>query len=62
MTESEAKKLRVGDRVTWDHNAKDCGTVFEVGYNAVKVQWDDPSQGEGSVLWHSEMANIGKAV
>lgn len=62
MKEAVARRLKVNDRVTWDNNPNDLGTVIEVGYNAVKVKWDDPSQGEVGVLWFTEMANIGVAL
>jgi hypothetical protein len=59
MKERIAKTLTVGSRLCWDHNAKDGGTVIEVGYNACKVKWDDPRNGEISLLYFTEMANIG---
>jgi hypothetical protein len=33
--------------------------VIEVGFNACKVKWDDPSNGDVSLLHFTEMANIG---
>jgi hypothetical protein len=60
MKETTARSmLEVGSRVTWDHNPADAGTVIEKGYNACKVRWDDPSNGEVSLLHFTEMANIG---
>lgn len=59
MKEATAKRLEVGSRVSWDHNPKDAGTVIEKGYNACKVKWDDPSNGEVSLLYFTEMANVG---
>lgn len=59
MKEATARQLDVGSRVTWDKNPKDAGTVIEKGYNAVKVKWDDPSNGDVSLLHFTEMANIG---
>lgn len=59
MKEVTARRLEVGSRVTWDNNPNDGGTVIETGFNAVKVKWDDPSQGEVGVLYFTEMANIG---
>ncbi len=61
MKEATARRLKVDSRVTWDNNPNDCGTVIEVGFNAVKVKWDDPSNGEIGVLYFTEMANIGLA-
>lgn len=59
MKEASARRLEVGSRVCWGNNPKDGGTVIETGFNAVKVKWDDPSQGEVGVLYFAEMANIG---
>lgn len=59
MKEATAKMLHVGDRVCWDHNKADGGTVTEKGFNRVKVKWDDPSNGDVSSLYFTEMANIG---
>jgi hypothetical protein len=59
MKEFTARHLTVGSRVTWDNNLKDKGTVIETGYNACKVKWDDPSNGDVSLLHFTEMANIG---
>lgn len=39
MTVAEGRKLGVGDRVAWSDGA--LGTVREISYAAVKVQWDD---------------------
>jgi hypothetical protein len=59
MKEATARCLDLGSRVTWDKNPKDAGTVIEKGFNAVKVKWNDPSNGEIGVLYFTEMANIG---
>jgi hypothetical protein len=59
MKEATARRLVVGSRVTWDKNPKDVGTVIEVGFNACKVRWDDPRNGEVSLLYFTAMANIG---
>lgn len=59
MKEVAARGLLVGSRVSWDNNPNDTGTVIETGFNACKVKWDDPSNGEVSLLHFTEMANIG---
>lgn len=61
MKEVTARHLTEGSRVTWDNNPADCGTVIETSYNRCKVRWDDPANGEISVLYFTEMANIGLA-
>ncbi len=41
MTTNEARHFKEGDRVHFHADEACCGTVTEVGYNAVKVAWDD---------------------
>lgn len=45
MTYSEAKQLKNGDRVIWDKNREDLGTVETVGNAAVKIEWDNGMKG-----------------
>lgn len=52
MTAKQAAKLKVGDRVYWDNDEADVGTVVETGFNAVKVHWAVPSP-EGLSPWTS---------
>jgi hypothetical protein len=51
--------LNLGSRVSWDHDKTKGGTVIEKGPQRVAVKWDDPSEGEISYLFYTEMANIG---
>jgi hypothetical protein len=57
MKHTEAKRIKVGDRVTiWAGTPDQChGTAIEVGYNAVKFAWDDEQVG---VIHHRDMANV----
>ncbi len=58
MNSSQMKKLKVGDRVVWTaENA--LGAVSEVGYCAVKVQWDD---GLVTIMHAESIHEIMKAV
>ncbi len=47
MNHADAKKLKIGERVEIFPSTKDAcsGTVIEVGYNAVKIAWDDQTFG-----------------
>jgi len=45
MTYTEAAGLKVGDRVTWQGNPADLGTVTEVEANAARIKWDDGAAG-----------------
>jgi hypothetical protein len=61
MKERTARSLTEGSRVTWDKDPNKCGTVIEKGPQRIAVKWDDPSEGEVSYLFYTEMANIGLA-
>ena len=59
MNEASARDLQIKSRVLWDNDPSQAGTVVEKTYNRCKVKWDDPKDGEYSILWFSEMGNIG---
>lgn len=61
MKERTARDFVMGARVTWDHDLNKSGTVIEKGPQRLAVRWDDPSEGETSYLFYTEMANIGLA-
>lgn len=61
MKERTARDLVMRARVTWDHDPNKVGTVIEKGPQRIAVKWDDPSDGEISYLFYTEMANIGLA-
>lgn len=44
MTSKQARKLKVGDKISTDslpHGEHHEGIVIELGYNSVKTKWDD---------------------
>ena len=49
MNESQARKLRAGDRVTWDGNPFDGGSVVSVFAHGVEVRWDNSPEIGGSL-------------
>ena len=53
MTGEQSRKLKVGDRVNWDANQKDLGTITEVDWAGVLIKWDNREQ--QSIL-HNDMA------
>lgn len=53
MTGEQSRKLKVGDRVNWDANQNDLGTITEVDWAGVLIKWDNREQ--QSVL-HNDMA------
>lgn len=45
MDATEAKQLRLHDRVIWDNDPNDCGEVIEAGNWAVRIHWDNGQTG-----------------
>lgn len=41
MNAAEAKRLKIGDALIWENDPGDRGTVIEVGYCAVKIEWEN---------------------
>jgi hypothetical protein len=59
MDAKEAKHIKVDDRVViWAESPDACtGTTIEVGYNAVKVKWDD---GQIGIIHHGDMSDVAR--
>ena len=45
MNEPQARKLKAGDRVKWDNDPSDAGSVIDTGYLAVTIAWDNGQTG-----------------
>lgn len=55
MDARESKQLKVGDRVMWDADPKDAGTVTDHGYSGTTIQWDNGQYGS---LHHHDAKRI----
>jgi hypothetical protein len=55
MTGSQARALKVGDRVGWSGSTTDLGTVIETNWAGVTIKWDNRE--EQSIL-HNDMAQV----
>jgi hypothetical protein len=55
MTGDQSRQLSVGDRVYWNTDKNDQGTVTEKDWAGVTVKWDNRS--EQSIL-HNDMAQV----
>jgi hypothetical protein len=55
MTGDQSRLLNVGDRVCWNGDRNDQGTVTEKNWAGVTVRWDN--RGEQSIL-HNDMAQV----
>jgi hypothetical protein len=58
MTGSQSKALKPGDRVFWQKDPTDQGTVTETSWAGVTVRWDN--RGEQAIL-HNDMGQIERA-
>ena len=55
MTGNESRRLSVGDRVCWQNDLADQGTVIERNWAGVTVKWDNRG---GQVILHNDMPQI----
>ncbi len=57
MTGDESRTLKVGDRVQWNADKNDQGTVTEKNWAGVTVKWDN--RGEQAIL-HNDMILVAR--
>ena len=55
MTGDQSRILTVGDRIRWNADKNDQGTVTEKNWAGVTVKWDN--RGEQAIL-HNDMAKL----
>lgn len=55
MTSKESKKLKIGDRVRFSDGV--LGEVYDTGFNAVGIKWDDGQQGH---IHHDDMEVVSR--
>jgi len=55
LTGDQSRKLKVGDRVCWEHSATDLGTVVGGSWSGVTIDWDD---GHTTSIQHNDMAQV----
>jgi len=58
MTGEESRKLKAGDRVCWQGDVKNKGTVRGTSWSGVTIDWDD---GDSTSVSHNDMAQISRA-
>jgi hypothetical protein len=58
MTGEKSRLLKVGNKVCWQNDQADRGTVTETRWSGLTIKWD--SRGEQNVL-HNDMAKIERA-
>jgi hypothetical protein len=55
MTGEKSRQLKVGDKVYWQNDKADQGTVTEQNWSGLTIKWD--SRGKQDVL-HNDMGAI----
>jgi hypothetical protein len=55
MIGEQSRQLRVGDRVCWNKIATDLGTIVEVAWSGVTINWDE---GQTVSVRHNDMAKV----
>jgi hypothetical protein len=55
MTGDQSRFLDIGDRVCWQNDQADQGTVTEKNWAGISIKWD--SRGEQQIL-HNDMAQV----
>jgi hypothetical protein len=55
MTGEKSRKLKSGDRVRWQGDVKNQGTVRGTSWSGVTIDWDD---GDSISLSHNEKAQV----
>ena len=58
MTGIESRTLKVSDRVCWNSDSNDHGTVIEVNWAGVTIKWVNRSQ---QTILHNDMVQIARA-
>jgi hypothetical protein len=55
MTGEKSRKLVAGDRVFWQSDVKNQGTVKGTSWSSVTIDWDD---GDSTSISHNDMAQV----
>jgi hypothetical protein len=58
MTGEQSRLLKVGDKVRWQNDQADQGTVTETNWAGLTVKWDSRSE---QTIQHNDMAQIERA-
>jgi hypothetical protein len=58
MTGAQSRSLRVGVRVYWGDDKNDQGTVTEMNWAGVVLQWDNRSEQSVLYVLHNDMAMV----
>jgi hypothetical protein len=55
MTGDQSRLLKVGDRVCWQNDGRDQGTVTETNWAGVTIKWDNRAE---QTILHNDMRQV----
>jgi hypothetical protein len=55
VTGDESRQLNVGERVSWNADQKDHGTIIETNWAGVTIKWDIRCE---QAILHNDMARV----
>jgi hypothetical protein len=58
MTGEQSRRLKVGNKVYWQKDQADRGTISETNWAGVTVRWDDRGD---QTIQHNDMASLERA-
>jgi hypothetical protein len=59
MTGEKSRQLKVGDKVCWQNDNADKGSVTETNWSGVTIKWDNRRE---QPILHNDMAQIERVV
>jgi hypothetical protein len=59
MTGEQSRLVKVGDRVQWQNDKADQGTVTEANWAGLTVKWDNRAE---QAILHNDMGSLERAL
>jgi hypothetical protein len=59
MTGDQSRTLSVGERVCWQNDGRDQGTVTETNWAGVTIKWDNRAE---QTILHNDMRQVELAI
>jgi hypothetical protein len=59
MTGDQSRVLKAGDRVCWQNDGSDQGTVTETNWAGVTIKWDNRAE---QTILHNDMRQIERVI
>ena len=55
MTGTQSRALKIDDRVCWNSDKNDLGTVIDTNWASVTIKWDNRSE---QAILHNDMSKV----